>query len=1646
MDVPKIFGRYQPLKVLGAGRRSRVMMVKDLLDNETRALKVLLDEAGREGFFREFELLAGINHPQVIKVFDFGQDGSGLRYFTMEYLPGRPLSGAVSEGLSLPRVTTIAAQLFSALAAIHSRGILHADLKPQNIFLVEEGDGRDRIKLLDFGLAGNRREDDLGRRRGTLPYMAPEWFQGGRVDHRSDLYSAGIVIFELLTGKTPFDGVDAREMIQRKIQADVPSLNDLRPDCPPELTRLVGWLLERDPTRRPQSATEALRAIEADGQSAALSSPSLVLAGLPAVGRQDVVERFRRAMEMVATSMHGQMFLVQADEGGGKSRILQEIKPLVQREGHRLLEARGGDVNGQPPIRQLLMQPVKLETKENESLIDRNHGVLQQVFSEMDRSPVAPLRSSSESLGMMDGLSSFLIELAGQTPLVILFDDLHKADPLAQGMFSLLGWRLAEAPLLICATVDPDWLDGGEAQRELARRKGVEVIRLSPLTADDLTTLLQDVFGTVQGIPRLAEELEGTTGGNPALVTEAIESLVDSGALFHERGRWYLAEERAYEVLDPSRGSVRTDTLLERRIEPLTAVERELLEAAAVLGTEFDEKLLVGFVGGGSWVSGVLDRLERRGLLLRAKDRPERLRFQQPRLQPYLLDHLPQEGRRALHRRAGEFILTSVGTIDDPRKLPDQDLDALAQHFLAAQDLDSGRTFGIEAAQRAEQNQAYRLALERYQQLVDLAASYSVTPPPDILEKIADLKVKLGKVDEALAEYHALIQPNTPWEEGWTSTPHGSLPARARVFGKLGTVYGEYGEYAKALEALGRAIELIPENDLRTRLHLAALRSSYLLAKGDLDAAEGTAKAAIEAAGDHPLPRLVAPTMRLWASLADVAASRRRLDEAEVCIDRGLNLAHPSTTTLSPSEVREIRKRTADLHYIRGLVLSDRRAYPEAIISTLEALGHYEELCDLKFVAWCYKNLGNAYFRMGDWNEAIEYWERQREIAERTRSRKELATALASLGNAYLEAGRFERASVALIEGLRLARKVNLRLLLPALMGHLGEVETRQGHYEEAHRLLDRGLRLARALESNKDMVRQMRRLAQLHLEEGRFGRLRRTVDEAIVLAQQAELPREEGILLGLRGVEAAHRNMTDLALQSFRAGDELLAVTKADLERARLKYWQGIAYDKMGFPSEAEAALRFGEETFRRLRADWDLARTKDELERLGGAGGKGTPAFRKLQLLLEVTRGLNAEIELEPLLTKVLEKAIELTQTERGFVILLDEHGNPTFHTTMHMPRVELERGKVAQVSSTVINRVFESGAAIAVTDVEQEFDLRTRASIVELGLRAIMCAPLRRGDKILGLIYVDSSKVTEGFYQADISLLEALGDAAAVSLENAKLVDALRRKTDLMSMLAHEFRSPISATIAFTQQLLRHANNLTGEQRESLEAIREQGYRLNRMIGNILDLAMMEADKLEWQMEELDMGEVIRASVRELEPLAQEKGIRVDVQVPSSSDRVYGNLDRLIQVCTNLLSNALKFTPQKGRVGISSDTIEHPALAASPLSSRRAHQESWATRSPGQGKRLSETRYLAVRFVDTGPGIAPEDLTRIFGRFTQSGDATTRKQGTGLGLNIAQEIVAEHGGRLWAENAPGGGSMFVFCLPVVTSDEHAGENRAP
>lgn len=1631
MDVPKIFGRYQPLNVLGTGGGSRVMLVRDLLDGETRALKVLLDEAGAEGFVREYELLAGLDHPQIVKVYDFGQDASGLRYFTMEYLQGRPLSKIVSESPDIETVLRIARQLLSALTAIHARGILHADLKPHNMYVVDGEDGQQSLKLLDFGLAGQRKDKVVGQRRGTLGYMAPEWFSDKEVDFRSDLYSAGVLLFELLTGSLPINEDTPQALIQRKLREDAPDVMKLKADCPPSLAKTLSALLEREPGLRPQTAADALRLLEA--KTATEGKSTIVhLASLPLVGRERLLASSRGLLESVITSNSGALQFLLAEAGGGKTRILRDLKGMLQREGHRVIDVKGTDVQGRSTLEQLLFRPVKLEADNNRALISRYETVLGTVFGDDARQALAGPVTPQQRLGILDGLSGFLIELAARQPLVLLIDDLHLADALVHDLILHIGRRIAVSPLLVFATVDNTWLDARDDYKELREHSEVTVHKLEALTRDDIHQLLKEMFG-LNDAARLVQILASFSGGSPALLSEALETFVSSGAMRLDLGRWLVSEDGCQEQLAGLTGQNRTEMLLQRRLTPLGASERSVLEAAAVLGATLEADALLGLVGGASWAAESLERLVRLGYLERFSDRPGTLGFTQPRLQEYILGQLPFEHRRALHRRAGEQLLAACGpAAARPESLPDDTLELLARHFLAAGDLSAGKTFGVLAAAKARAHSGWRQAQDLYEQLIALSQQHHLVEPQDIRLALAEMHLNLGRMELAREQLEKLFQEPVEEDTHWIPLEEDGMPFRVRVALIIQSTWRQQGDPRSGLAVLDR---LLPEeigDSLLTRIFLAETRADLYSLKGDYDDAIATARGALELAGDTRSPRLLGRLINLYAVVATALHYQNKIEECFETIQKGVELGELPRVGFTASDEYHVRRSLGTLHMQAGSVYQTKGEQLKAIQATNRALPYFESVRELHYMLNCYNNNAISYYALGEWSESVEQLERTLDLAERMQAHRGIVTVASNLGYLYKDLGLLDKAAAMLERSIKVARKLNLNKAVFFPLGNLGDVRARQGNIAEAYRLYEQSLEMAKEHQAVAEIIENHRRLAELALEENKLTRARREMQEGLELARKHSLRAEEANLLSLQGTEAATRGLSDRAMSCFRQAEEVLKEQKGEIERARLKYRQGLAFVKLGFPSEAERALRQSEDLFRRLGAAWELRRTREALTRLAGdAGGSGL-AFKKLQVLLDITRTLGSELELDALLSRLLDKALELTQTERGFVILLDEKGSPNFFSTRSMARDEVEQGDGAQISSTIIKRVIDEARALAITNIDQELDLRGQASIVALGLRSIMCAPIKRGDRVLGVVYVDSSKITESFYQADVSLLEALADAAAISLENAQLITSLRRKTDLMSILAHEFRSPLSASITFTQQLLREPARLNADQSEGLEAILEQGHRLARMINNILELSRMEANKVEWYMEEVLIEPVLQTAVRGLEPLAREKNVRIILKPGPKDAVIYGNQDRLIQVCTNLLGNALKFTPERGRVELSFDVLE----THRPLVTRggKPSSESWSTRTLSAGRRISDTNFLTVRFADTGPGIPLEDLERIFGKFAQTGPAHMRGQGTGLGLTIAREIISQHGGRLWAENAASGGAMFIFSLPVV------------
>ena len=247
-----------------------------------------------------------------------------------------------------------------------------------------------------------------------------------------------------------------------------------------------------------------------------------------------------------------------------------------------------------------------------------------------------------------------------------------------------------------------------------------------------------------------------------------------------------------------------------------------------------------------------------------------------------------------------------------------------------------------------------------------------------------------------------------------------------------------------------------------------------------------------------------------------------------------------------------------------------------------------------------------------------------------------------------------------------------------------------------------------------------------------------------------------------------------------------------------------------------------------------------------------------------------------------------------------------------------------------------------------------------------------------------------------------------------EELKAMDRL--KDEFLSTVSHEFRTPLTSIMSFSEILLDFPEESTETKREFTSIILDESRRLCRLINDLLDLSKIQAGKMQWHWQQVDPAQVVSMAIKSVQAMGAKNGLHLQQEATPALPPFYGDPDRILQVLVNLLSNAIKFTPGGGYVKV------------------RAVQEE-------QGTAASPAAHIRFSVEDSGPGIAPEEKDRIFEAFAQCTDMTASKpDGTGLGLSICRKIVAAHRGRVWVDSTPGQGSTFHASIPLDRREQAA------
>jgi tRNA A-37 threonylcarbamoyl transferase component Bud32/tetratricopeptide (TPR) repeat protein len=658
--------------LLGVGGMGRVYRAEQRALGRVVAIKVvhqhlLQDRETVSRFYTEARAASSLNHPNSVSVFDFGRTDDDMLYLVMEYLRGKDLAIVMHEQgpLPIPRIVEIAIGVLGALGEAHARGVVHRDLKPENVIIERPRAGGDLVKVVDFGLAQIRgvepAEAARGLVAGTPDYMAPEQARALEVDGRGDLYALGVVLFELLTGRLPFQADTPSKMMLRHVVDPIPNPQEVAPyrGIPEPLVQIVLKALQKEPGMRFRDADDmamALRQVGATLRASAdrvrcprcgaqteanrsfcgdcgtrLSTRASIpnpITGLltipppgerPLLGREEVFERALAALR--GNSGPARVMYIVGELGVGKTRLMAELASHVEREGYVVIES-GPHPTGAPvpygAIRRAVMQLLNVSEERLQALADEDtlwrDRVARAGIRELLNPEGVPGHEGISRAGAVAAALARAVSLAssrsGVGRVVLLLDDLARCDGLSADALAAFSDYAASLPVFVLVS----------AQDPLPLQ-----VRWPGLTVE------------LPGLPALVASEWLRAGTTPPTMTGG-----GSLPLHLEQLRALRWEPTAEERDPPSLAECVT-----RRLAVLDLGARRVLQALAVLGERASLQQLKELVEAAD-LQGVEKLVEQSLLRLQAGE----LVFAHPYLRDVVAASTPGETRRLLHMKA----------------------------------------------------------------------------------------------------------------------------------------------------------------------------------------------------------------------------------------------------------------------------------------------------------------------------------------------------------------------------------------------------------------------------------------------------------------------------------------------------------------------------------------------------------------------------------------------------------------------------------------------------------------------------------------------------------------------------------------------------------------------------------------------------------------------------------------------------------------------------------------------------------------------------------------------------------------------------------------------------------------------------------
>jgi AraC-like DNA-binding protein/putative methionine-R-sulfoxide reductase with GAF domain len=1433
-----IHDRFRLIKRISDGLTGSIYLAHCIEKNENPVMvKILKDDIiskKAEDLIRyrhELGIVSRLNHANVVRILDYGEVFE-LQFIVFEYFQGTTLFEILKkQNISTERILDVIIQICRALDCIHQNGVIQRDLNPENVLIHNDsGSAGDTVKLADSGAAHIIEFSEVMAKSKDIPdpinYFSPE--QSGlikrHVDERSDMYSLGVMFYQLLTGKLPFTA-DESFLFTRQNAEERPELpGRLNPAVPPILDRIVLKLLETEPENRYQSAKGLLHDLDRFESGdrefmLGLNDESIKLSyRTKLIGRNDEFTKLKKLFEGTREG-RGRVCLISGEAGIGKTRLIEELHDYVcsqnaifiqgksfygdNKEPYGLLkDALGGYVaifnrysdKKKKEVRDSLRTSVGLFGE----IIFKLNPQLKEILGECPS--LVSLSPKAEDQRFLSIISQFFINLSAiENGLVLIIEDLQWSSEWTLTLLNSIADSVSKSSLLVIGTYRHNEITEKHALMKFisdAKHKGDSLVEINIRNFDAIT-----VNNFISGIlceneikvRDISDFIHRKSKGNPLFAIEILKQLVNEKALYYENNKWNIDD-----VL--LRQSVIPPTIIDiliKRTSLLNQKDAMVLAYAAVIGRSFEIGLLYHLLGefNKTELVRIIDTCIQLQLLDRDNRAENRFSFVHDRIQEAFYINIDADTRKNMHAKVAA-TLEEINRNDKGEVLFE-----LAHHYIESGNKDKSLEFAYPASLKAAQNFAHDDALRYFTIAVELltqkiARGDESMRPQWITakDKMARIYLRIGRYDEAVEIFNQLL----PFERDEIS--------KALVLSNISSAYFKKGDWDKCEKYSGIGIKLLGgELPVTTKSVVASLVEELLvhglhvmfpeifIAKSPNPKAN---KKIVQGIFYESLINMYVLSGRLKYARAVL----KILNQVESYLGRGQAVTKVlyayGTLLMSLS-----RYKAALRYFAKSLQISIEMndhfnigrtyqligychewagEYGKTIENFKKAIDVFTKIGDSNQIGFTLNGLATSYLQIEDFYNAKATSDKFFEIADKSNDNYQICNALIFKTLYNLEIGKYDSAETYALRAYNLSFEGKIwmpyciiNILLGSIYKYKNDINKAVAHIEEAKELYEKHKFLKYYtifLYTVLTDVYISEYVSKKNMTEkekiSRLRRINKSCNMALNKTRNWNRYYNQSIIVSAKYYALIDKNKK--ARKLFNDGIDYFSKHGFKLEMAKGLFEYGVFLSQIGDTNESRKSLESSYQIFEEIGIDSHAERLRTMLGIKGDiADSNSMRRFihnKRLSSIDKLSAAINQISDSNELFNRVIAHAVEITCAQKGYLFI--ENGSDELDLKATTSMVD---SREITCSPEIVENVYNNNYAInsisSVEDVEN-FDGQ---SITLHRLKSILCMPVRIKDSVIGVCYLENELSNGQFNEEDSTLLAAFLSRVSAAINN-------------------------------------------------------------------------------------------------------------------------------------------------------------------------------------------------------------------------------------------------------------------------------------